>query len=125
MPMISAQRDFLPRLSIRERQSGDVTILDLEGNLIVGEESDKLSSTARRLIGEGKRKLLLNLAGVNYVDSNGIGIIVSILVALGRAGGQLKLTSASPRVREVLGVTRLLTILDVYNDELTALNDYR
>ena len=123
--MISAQRDFLPRLSIRERQSGDVTILDLEGNLIVGEGSDKLGSAARRLIEEGKKKLLLNLAGVSYVDSNGIGIIVSILVALGRAGGQLKLTSASPRVQEVLGVTRLLTILDVYNDELTTLNDYR
>jgi anti-sigma B factor antagonist len=115
----------MAELNIRERQAGDVTILDLEGKITIGEGSVSLRSAIRRLIEEGKKKILLNLAGVGYVDSSGIGELVSSYTTINREGGQLKLLKLTQKIRDLLGITKLLTVFDVYDDESQALNSFQ
>ena len=115
----------MAELNIRERQAGDVTILDLEGKITIGEGSVSLRSAIRRLIEEGKKKILLNLAGVGYVDSSGIGELVSSYTTINREGGQLKLLKLTQKIRDLLGITKLLTVFDVYDDEAEALNSFQ
>ena len=111
-------------VKIRERQAGDVIILDLDGNIIIGESADRVRDTTRRLLAEGRRKFLLNMAQVRWIDSRGIGELVSAIVAVTRAGGQIKLLLVRGNIAELLTVTRVNTIFDIYDDELAALNDY-
>ena len=115
----------MAELSIRERQAGDVTILDLEGKITIGEGSVSLRSAIRRLIEEGKKKILLNLAGVGYVDSSGIGELVSSYTTINREGGQLKLLKLTQKIKDLLTITKLLTVFDVYDDEAQALNSFK
>src|SRR5919206_1429816 len=105
----------MAELNIRERQAGDVTILDLEGKITIGEGSVSLRSAIRRLIEEGKKKILLNLAGVSYVDSSGIGELVSSYTTINREGGQLKLLKLTQKIKDLLTITKLLTVFDVYD----------
>ncbi|HEY0003259.1 MAG TPA: STAS domain-containing protein [Pyrinomonadaceae bacterium] len=111
-------------LKITERQIGDVTILDLEGNIIMGGGSAQLRDAIRRLIEEGRRKLLLNFSEVKYIDSSGIGELVSSSVILNRAEGQLKLLKIPEKVEEVLALSNILSIFEIYDDEAKALEDY-
>ena len=115
----------MSELSIKERQAGDVTILDLEGKITIGEGSVSLRSAIRRLIEEGKKKILLNLAGVGYVDSSGIGELVSSYTTINREGGQLKLLKLTQKIKDLLTITKLLTVFDVYDDESQALNSFQ
>ena len=115
----------MAELNVRERQAGDVTILDLEGKITIGEGSVSLRSAIRRLIEEGKKKLLLNLAGVGYVDSSGIGELVSSYTTINREGGQLKLLKLTQKIKDLLTITKLLTVFDVYDDESEALNSFK
>jgi|SRR5437763_15538443 anti-sigma B factor antagonist len=115
----------MAELNIRERQAGDVTILDLEGKITIGEGSVSLRSAIRRLIEEGKKKILLNLAGVGYVDSSGIGELVSSYTTINREGGQLKLLKLTQKIKDLLTITKLLTVFDVYDDEAEALNSFK
>jgi anti-sigma B factor antagonist len=115
----------MAELNIRERQAGDVTILDLEGKITIGEGSVSLRSAIRRLIEEGKKKILLNLAGVGYVDSSGIGELVSSYTTINREGGQLKLLKLTQKIKDLLTITKLLTVFDVYDDESEALNSFK
>jgi anti-sigma B factor antagonist len=115
----------MAELNIRERQAGDVTILDLEGKITIGEGSVSLRSAIRRLIEEGKKKILLNLAGVGYVDSSGIGELVSSYTTINREGGQLKLLKLTQKIKDLLTITKLLTVFDVYDDESEALNSFQ
>jgi anti-sigma B factor antagonist len=115
----------MAELNIRERQAGDVTILDLEGKITIGEGSVSLRSAIRRLIEEGKKKILLNLAGVGYVDSSGIGELVSSYTTINREGGQLKLLKLTQKIKDLLTITKLLTVFDVYDDEAQALNSFQ
>ena len=115
----------MAELNIRERQAGDVTILDLEGKITIGEGSVSLRSAIRRLIEEGKKKILLNLAGVSYVDSSGIGELVSSYTTINREGGQLKLLKLTQKIKDLLTITKLLTVFDVYDDESEALNSFK
>ena len=109
---------------IRERQVGDVSILDVDGNIIIGESADTVGDTVRRHLAEGRRKILLNMAQVRWVDSRGIGELVAALVTVTREGGQIKLLKVKENVEELLAVTKVDTIFDIYDDELAALNDY-
>lgn len=111
-------------LTISERQAGDVTILDLEGKITIGEGSVALRNAIRRLLGEGKNKILLNLAGVGYIDSSGIGELVSSFTAVNKEGGTLKLLNLTQKIQDLLAITKLLTVFDVYNDEATALASF-
>jgi anti-sigma B factor antagonist len=115
----------MAELNIRERQAGDVTILDLEGKITIGEGSVSLRSAIRRLIEEGKKKILLNLSGVSYVDSSGIGELVSSYTTINREGGQLKLLKLTQKIKDLLTITKLLTVFDTYDDESEALNSFK
>ncbi len=115
----------MAELNIRERQAGDVTILDMDGKITIGEGSVALRSAVRRLIEENKKKILLNLANVGYVDSSGIGELVSSFTTVQREGGQLKLLKLTQKIRDLLGITKLLTVFDTFDDEASALNSFK
>jgi len=112
-------------LQISIRESGDVTILDLQGRATIGFDSDLLSSHLQKLVANGVRKLLLNLAAVTQLDSSGISAITWTYVSLSRQGGSLKLLRPCGRVRAVLRVIRLLDIIPTFEDEIQALASFR
>ena len=111
-------------LNISERQAGDITILDLDGKITIGEGSIALRNTIRRLLEEGKKKILLNLAEIGYVDSSGIGELVSSFTTVNREDGSLKLLNLQQKVQSLMAITKLLTVFDVYEDEGDALGSY-
>lgn len=115
----------MAELEIKERQAGDVTILDMDGKITIGEGSVALRTAIRRLLEEGKKKILLNLAGVGYIDSSGIGELVSSYTAINKEGGQLKLLKLTQKLQDLLAITKLLTVFDVYDSEAEALNSYK
>ena len=111
-------------INISERQAGDVTILDLEGKVTIGEGSVALRGAIRRLLGEGKNKILLNLGKVGYVDSSGIGELVSSFTAVNKEGGSLKLLNLTQKIQDLLAITKLLTVFDVFDEEAEALASF-
>ncbi|HEV2764943.1 MAG TPA: STAS domain-containing protein [Pyrinomonadaceae bacterium] len=115
----------MAELNIKERQAGDVTILDMDGKITIGEGSVAMRSAIRRLLEEGKKKILLNLAGVSYIDSSGIGELVSSYTTTNREGGQLKLMNLTQKINELMVITKLATVFDTFDDEGRALNDYK
>lgn len=115
----------MAELNIKERQAGDVTVLDMDGRITIGEGSVALRTTIRRLLEEGKKKILLNLAGVGYIDSSGIGELVSSFTAINKEHGQLKLLKLTTKLRDLLAITKLLTVFDTYDEEAEALNSYK
>ena len=115
----------MAELDLKERQAGDVTILDLTGEVRIGEGSVALRTAIRRLLEEGKKRILLNLAGVGYIDSSGIGELVSSYTAIGKDGGQLKLLNLTQKLQDLLTITKLLTVFDVYESEADALNSFK
>lgn len=115
----------MAQLNITERQAGDVTVLDMSGKVTIGEGSVALRNAIRSLLQEGKKKVLLNLAGVGYVDSSGIGELVSSFTTVGNAGGELKLLNLTEKLQDLLAITKLLTVFDVYNNEGEALQSYK
>ena len=114
----------MAELDVKERQAGDVTILDLRGEVRIGEGSIALRDAIRKLADEGKKKLLLNLAGVSYIDSSGIGELIANYTTVTRQGGQLKLLKLTDRVQNLLVITKLLTVFDSYEDEAEALKSF-
>jgi len=114
----------MAELDVKERQAGDVTILDLRGEVRIGEGSIALRDAIRNLADSGKKKLLLNLAGVSYIDSSGIGELIANYTTVTRQGGQLKLLKLTDRVQNLLVITKLLTVFDHYEDEAEALKSF-
>lgn len=114
----------MAELDVKERQAGDVTILDLRGEVRIGEGSIALRDAIRNLAAAGKKKLLLNLAGVSYIDSSGIGELIANYTTVSRQGGQLKLLKLTDRVQNLLVITKLLTVFDTYDDEAEALQSF-
>ncbi len=114
----------MAELNISERQAGDVTILDMRGKVTIGEGSVALRNTIRRLLGEGKKNILLNLGNVGYVDSSGIGELVSSYTAVNKESGSLKLLSLTQKIQDLLAITKLLTVFDTFDDEGEALASY-
>lgn len=115
----------MAELNISERKAGDVTILDMDGKITIGEGSVALRTAIRRLLEEGKKKILLNLAKVNYIDSSGIGELVSSFTAIGKENGQLKLLNLTQKLQDLLTITKLLTVFDVYDSEEEALASFK
>src|ERR671932_581325 len=115
----------MAELDIKERQAGDVTVLDMSGKITIGEGSVALRSTVRRLLEDGKKKILLNLAGVGYIDSSGIGELVSSYTAINKEEGQLKLLNLTQKLQDLLAITKLLTVFDTYDSEQEALNSFK
>jgi len=115
----------MAELNISERTAGDVTILDMDGKITIGEGSVALRTAIRRLLEEGKKKILLNLARVGYIDSSGIGELVSSYTAINKDGGQLKLLNLTQKLQDLLTITKLLTVFDVYDNDQEALTSYK
>ena len=115
----------MAELDLKERQAGDVTILDLTGEVRIGEGSVALRHSIRNLADQGKKKVLLNLAGVKYIDSSGIGELIANYTTISRQGGQLKLLKLTDRVQNLLVITKLLTVFDSYDDESEALKSFQ
>ncbi|HZH35177.1 MAG TPA: STAS domain-containing protein [Pyrinomonadaceae bacterium] len=115
----------MAELNISERQMGDVTVLDMDGRITIGEGSVALRTVIRRLLEEGKKKILLNLGGVGYIDSSGIGELVSSFTAINKESGQLKLLKLTQKLRDLLAITKLLTVFDTYDNEEEALNSFK
>src|ERR1044072_75480 len=115
----------MAELNIAERQAGDVTVLDMSGKITIGEGSVALRTAIRRLLEEGKKKILLNLAGVGYIDSRGIGELVSSYTAVNNEAGQLNRHNLTQKLQDLLTITKLLTVFDVYESEAEALNSFK
>ncbi len=114
----------MAELEVKERQAGDVTVLDLNGAVRIGEGSIALRNAIRQLSEAGKNKILLNLARVNYMDSSGIGELIANYTTVSRSGGQLKLLNLTDKIQNLLVITKLLTVFDVYESEAEALNSF-
>ena len=112
-------------LLIAIRESGDVTILDLQGRATIGADSELLRSHLQELVANGARKLLLNLADLTQVDSSAVSTIVRLYVSLGRQGGDLKLLRPCGRVLMILKVTHLVDIIPSFDDETQALASFQ
>ncbi len=107
------------------REIDDVAIIDFSGKITLGEGSAMLRKTIRELIAQGHRKILLNLADVDYIDSSGIGELVGAYTSVRGASGELKLVYLTKRVRDIIQITRLFTVFDVQPDEAAALRSFR
>ena len=114
----------MAELNINERQAGDVTVLDMSGKITIGEGSVALRTAIRRLLEEGKKRILLNLAGVGYIDSSGIGELVSSYTAINKDGGQLKLLNLTKRIEDLLSITKLLTVFETFDSEAEAIKSF-
>jgi anti-sigma B factor antagonist len=107
------------------REINDVAIIDFSGKITLGEGSSTLRRTIKELIDKGHRKIVLNLYDVDYIDSSGIGELVSGYTTVRNASGELKLLHLTKRVHDLLQITRLFTVFDVQSDEDTALRSFR
>ena len=106
------------------RQVDGITIVDLSGRITLGEGSVVLRDTVRELLGQGHKKILLNLGDVTYIDSSGIGELVSGFTSVRNQGGELKLLNLTKKVHDLLQITKLYTVFDVKDDEATAIKSF-
>lgn len=111
-------------IKLTVRQIGDVSVVDAAGRLTLGEGTDAVRDTLRDLVGKGNRKIVLNLAGITHMDSAGIGELVTGFTTAAASGGRLKLVGLSHKVRELLRITRLLAIFEVFEDEAAAVRSF-
>ena len=107
------------------RQVDGVTIVDPSGRITLGEGSVILRDTVRDLVGKGNKKILLNLGEVNYIDSSGIGELVSAFTTVRNQGGELKLLNLTKKVHDLLQITKLYTVFDVKDDETAAIKSFK
>lgn len=115
----------MSRLTITERRNGEFTILDLSGDITFGEGNIRLRNAIRQALGEGKKHFLLNFEGVGYIDSSGIGELVSALIAVNRERGRLRLLNLTSRAEELLTICKLLTIFEVCEKETESAGSVR
>ncbi len=111
-------------MTITTREVSHVTIVDINGRITLGDETGQLRDTVRKLLAAGKKKIVLNLADVDYIDSSGVGELVSSFTAVRNAGGELKLLSLTKKVSDVLQVTKLYTVFDIKEDEFIAVKSF-
>ncbi len=112
-------------VKLTSRQVGDVTVIDAAGRITLGEGASAFRDTIRDLSAKGNKKVLLNLADVSYIDSSGIGEMVSGFTTVTNGGGQLKLLGLNKRVKDLLQITKLYTVFDAYDDEVAAVRSFR
>ena len=112
------------QLNITSRIVNGIVVVDCAGRIVLGEESANLRDTMKQFVTKGAR-IILNLGGVNYIDSSGLGTLVSLYTTAHNGGASIKLASLTKRVGDLLQVTKLLTVFDVYEDEQQALDSFR
>jgi anti-sigma B factor antagonist len=111
-------------MQITDREKEGIVVLDCVGQLIAGESTGTMRETLNQLISAGKARLILNLAGVTYIDSSGLGALVMCFSTARRAGGTMKLLNLSRRTVELIVLTRLETVFEVFDDEQSAVNSF-
>src|ERR1041385_3441665 len=111
-------------IKLNSRQVGDVTVVDAIGRITLGEGSSALRDMLRALVAKGQKKILLNLGEVSYIDSSGIGELVSGFTTVTNQGGSLKLLGLTKRVKDLLQITKLYTVFDVHDDEASAIRSF-
>jgi len=111
-------------LNISNRQSGNITIVDLSGKIALGESNRALHEAIRGLISDGQKNILLNLANVSIIDSSGLGELVASYASVERSGGTLKLSNLSDRNIQLITITKLYTVFDVFDNEAEALASF-
>jgi anti-sigma B factor antagonist len=112
-------------LKVSTRQVDGVSIVDCSGRITLGEGSVVLRDTVKGLLSKGQKKILLNLGDVNYIDSSGIGELVSAYTTVKNQGGELKLLKLTKKVHDLLQITKLYTVFDVKDDEAAAVKSFR
>lgn len=112
-------------MKIEERALENVVVLDLKGKLTIGEGDELLKETIQKLMEKGHNNLLLNLEGVPYVDSAGLGEIVRTYTTVSRQGGSLKLLNLTKRITDLLAITKLLTVFDTFESEADAVSSFK
>ena len=109
-------------LNILNKQIGDVSVVALKGRIILGEGSSALRERIKSLVGDGKKKIVLNMANVTYIDSAGLGTLVAAHISVKKQGTTLLLSDLGNKFHEVLQITRLLTVFSVYATEAEAVS---
>jgi anti-sigma B factor antagonist len=112
-------------IKLNIRQVGDVSVVDVAGRVTLGEGSSALGDALRGLAGKGSKKVIVNFVDVSYIDSSAIGEMISGYSTLSKAGGQLKFTGLSKRVKDLLLITKNYTIFDIHDDEAAALGSFK
>jgi anti-sigma B factor antagonist len=112
-------------MQIAERESGAVTVLDLSGKITLGEDGNLLKDKLQSLLHQNKKNILFNLANVSYVDSAGLGAIVSAYTTVTREGGSLKLANVTKKLQDLLSITKLLTVFETFDSEDEAVRSYK
>jgi anti-sigma B factor antagonist len=111
-------------VKLNTRQVGDVSVVDVAGRITLGEGSSALRDLMREMVGKGQKNILLNLGDVSYIDSSGIGELVSGFTTVANSGGKLKLLNLNKRVKDLLQITKLYTVFDVHEDEASAIRSF-
>ena len=111
-------------VKLNTRQVGDVSVVDVAGRITLGEGSSALRDALRDMVGKNHKKILLNLGEVSYIDSSGIGELVSGFTSVTNSGGQLKLLGLTKRVKDLLQITKLYTVFDIHSQEAQAVGSF-
>jgi len=111
-------------VKLTSRQVGDVTVVDAAGRITLGEGASAFREKIRELVNNNSKKILLNLGDVSYIDSSGIGELVSGFTTVTNSGGQLKLVGLSKRVKDLLQITKLYTVFEAFDDEAQAVRSF-
>jgi anti-sigma B factor antagonist len=111
-------------MQIEERPTGDVIVLDLKGKMTLGEGDELLKDKINSLVHQGRRKVVLNLGGVPYIDSAGLGEIVRTYTTISRQWGSMKLLNLTKRITDLLSITKLLTVFETYDNEADAVRSF-
>jgi anti-anti-sigma factor len=106
------------------RTIGDVVVIDVDGKILLGEGDVEIKEAVDNLLGQGQKKILLNLGKVPYMDSAGLGELIRCFTALRKSGGHFKLLSPNPRIKDLLNITKLLNVFDCYDSESTAIASF-
>jgi anti-sigma B factor antagonist len=114
----------MSNLDIATRENKGVIVVDLTGPIALGDTSAKLHQKLRDLAGEGTKEILINLANVTSIDSSGLGTLVAAYTTVEREGGAMKLVNLSERATELMTITKLYTVFDIFEDETTAINSF-
>lgn len=112
-------------LTTKIRQVDHIAVVDVSGRITLGGETKLLRETVQRLLGEGQKQILLNLGEVSFIDSGGIGELVSAFTSVRNRGGELKLLKLTKRVHDVLQITKLYTVFDIADDEAVAIKSFK
>ena len=111
-------------VKLNTRQVGDVSVVDVAGRITLGEGSSAMRDALRDMVAKNQKKILLNLGDVTYIDSSGIGELVSGFTSVTNSGGQLKLLGLNKRVKDLLQITKLYTVFDVHEEESSAIRSF-